>query len=288
MSPKDPPSPERPWLQQIGLHPVKSCRAIHPDAWPVTETGLDMDRAWMLVDPGGRFISQREEPVMATFDTSIHPDHVEVRKAGGTPVRIPRATDPTAPTHTIRLHQADRLGLDMGDDIAAWFTDAMGRPCRLYKAIPDVDPWRNPEPEGDGSTTRFPDLYPILVACSASLGALFPAGDFDMARFRPNLVIDGSPPFAEDQWQRIRVGEVVLELVKPCARCKITTVDQASGEQRGPEPLRTLASSRSWQQKPVFGWNALVRTPGKLQTGDPVEILETRSRPMAIGPNVRE
>ena len=275
-------------LHRIGVHPVKSCRAVHPEAWRVEATGLELDRAWMLVDPDGRFISQREEPAMATIQTTIETDAVIVRDRDGHVARIPLSHDPDAPVREVRLHQADRLGIDFGDAVADWFTAALQRPCRLVQAIPARDPWENHEPEGERAKTRFPDLYPILVASEASLQALFPGGEFGMDRFRPNLTISGAPAFAEDQWKRIQIGDVVLELVKPCARCQVTTVDQSTGVRQGPQPLQDLAKSRSWHRKPVFGWNALVRSTGEIRLGDRVKVLDLKLEPTEIGPSVRE
>ena len=225
---------------------------------------------------------------MATIETAIEPEAVVVRDRDGNVHRIPRSSDLNTPVRTVRLHQAERLGLDLGDEAADWFTRALQRPCRLVRAIPDRDPWENHEPEGEGAKTRFPDLYPILVASESSLQTLFPTGEFGMERFRPNLSISGGPAFEEDRWKQIRIGDVVLELVKPCARCQVTTVDQATGIRQGPEPLQGLAKSRSWQRKPVFGWNALVRSTGTVRIGDPVEVIELKSEPTKIGPTVRK
>ena len=133
------------------------------------------------------------------------------------------------------------------------------------------------------ANTRFPDLYPVLVTNTASLQASFPDGRFPMARFRPNLVIDTHEPFAEDHWLKLRIGEVELELVKPCARCKVTTIDQDTGEAGGPEPLQTLSRTRAWNKKAIFGWNALVRKPGLVRCGDPVKVLQKRTVAFHIG-----
>ena len=272
-------------LALIGVHPVKSCRPVHPESWSLAETGLELDRAWMLIDDTGRFISQRQVPGMAVIRTTINEDHILVEHPDLPALPIPRLMESGPETRAVRLHQADRLGIDEGDLIANWFSRALGRNCRLVRSVPDVDPWRNPEPEGEAANTRFPDLYPVLVANTASLEASFPDGRFPMARFRPNLVIDSPEPFAEDHWLRLRIGDVELELVKPCARCKVTTIDQDTGQAGGPEPLQTLSRTRSWNNKAIFGWNALVRKPGMVRSGDPVQVLQNRTIAFSIGDN---
>ena len=220
---------------------------------------------------------------MAVIRTSIKDDHVLVQYPDLPPLAISRLEHSNSETTPVRLHQADRLGIDEGDQAADWFGRALGRHCRLMRSVPEIDPWRNPEPEGDAANTRFPDLYPVLVTNTASLKASFPDGRFPMARFRPNLVIETDEPFAEDHWLKLRIGEVELELVKPCARCKVTTIDQDTGQVGGPEPLQTLSRTRSWNNKAIFGWNALVRKSGRVRFGDPVEVLQSRTTAFPIG-----
>ena len=187
-----------------------------------------------------------------------------------------------------RLHELAPLGVarDVGEEPAKWFSHALKRPCRLVEAVPEEDPWRNQDPEGEGATTYFPDLYPLLVTSMSTLKELFPAGDIEMARFRPNLVIAGAPPFAEDRWETLEIGGVQIALAKPCTRCSITTVDPLRGVRDGQEPLRTLASTRQWRGKGVFGWNAVVRTPGEVCLGDAVECVQPRVTFEPIGPSL--
>ena len=120
----------------------------------------------------------------------------------------------------------------------------------------------------------------MLVASEASLAdltaRLAAKGEppVSMARFRPNVVLGGdASAYAEDGWRTLRLGTgddvVALQLVKPCARCVVTTVDPATGAV-GREPLRTLAEYRKRGSKVLFAQNALVRAGGVLRRGDPV------------------
>ncbi|MDM7922558.1 MAG: MOSC domain-containing protein, partial [Pyrinomonadaceae bacterium] len=129
-------------------------------------------------------------------------------------------------------------------------------------------------------TVSFADGYPFLLIGEGSLedlnGRL--AAPVPMNRFRPNLVVKGSEPYAEDTWSRIRIGETVFHLVKPCGRCVMTTVDQSNGHKDGKEPLRTLATYRTVNGSVLFGQNLIAETPGgKIRVGDEVEILEVRN-----------
>jgi len=155
-----------------------------------------------------------------------------------------------------------------------WVSRVVGEECFLAY-VPDtvvrtVDPIWSPE----GGRTGFADGFPFLLAGEASLADLnarLPKA-LPMNRFRPNLVVRGSAPFAEDGWKRIRIGGLPMRVVKPCARCVVTTTDQATGRRDGDEPLRTLATFRRQGQKVMFGQNVVHDATGPLRVGDPVEL----------------
>jgi hypothetical protein len=167
------------------------------------------------------------------------------------------------------------MARDAGDEAAEWLGRFLGTSCRLV-CLPD-DRVRAVDPEfaRPGDQVGFADGFPFLVIARASLddlNARLPE-PLSMVRFRPNLVIGGATPYAEDGWRRIRVGALELRLVKPCSRCTVPTVDPATGE-RGPEPLRTLTGYRRRGNKVYFGQNAVHDGIGELAVGDPVEVLE--------------
>ncbi|HMK72199.1 MAG TPA: MOSC domain-containing protein, partial [Myxococcaceae bacterium] len=150
----------------------------------------------------------------------------------------------------------------------------LGQPVRLVHIGTSFQRPLNPDYVPEGGDVGFADGYPLLVLSDASVAELNRrlAEPLPMNRFRPNLVVTGCPAFAEDAWKRIRVGEVVLHIVKPCERCAITTVDQATGEQ-GKEPLATLATFRRYGGGVAFGQNAVHQGPGRIRVGDAVELL---------------
>jgi uncharacterized protein YcbX len=144
------------------------------------------------------------------------------------------------------------------------------------------DPARRPvDPDygRPGETVSFADGFPLLLTSAGSLGELgdWLAGEgaepVPMTRFRPNVVVAGAPPWAEDRWRRIRIGAVPFRVVKPCGRCVVTTTDQDTGE-RGKQPLKILAKRRRFGQELVFGQNLIPDAGGVIRVGDPVDILE--------------
>jgi hypothetical protein len=172
---------------------------------------------------------------------------------------------------------------DLGEHAADWFSSFLQTRCRLVR-FPD-DGFRPVDPDYARFEARvaFADGFPVLLTSESSLKELNArmdggGGRVPMDRFRPNLVVRGSEPFEEDRWRQIRVGELVLDVVKPCARCKITTVDQITGK-TGTEPLATLAGFRKRDNEVLFGQNCVHHGPGSVRVGDEVEILEWAEPP---------
>lgn len=165
---------------------------------------------------------------------------------------------------------------DQGEEAAAWLTAFLGRTCRLVRAA--VSFRREVRLLGEvlaEDGVALADAFPFLILTKASLTDLnvrLPA-PVSAERFRPNLVVAGAEPYAEDRWRLLRIGPLEFRLVKPCARCAIPSVDPATGK-RGPEPLATLAAYRRREGKVLFGMNAVHRGEGLLTVGDEVEVLE--------------
>ncbi len=176
------------------------------------------------------------------------------------------------------------VAMDAGNAIAHWFSDYLDQPCRLVKIPDDFIRSTDPVYSRQGDQVSFADGFPLLVTNAASLEKLrkyFPPNtDIGMERFRPNIVLEGIEPFEEDIVHEIKIGDVVLEFVKPCARCKITTIDQAKGISSSSEPLRTLGQVRRGKGKGLqggfFGQNAIPRELGTIKVGNDVEILSKR------------
>ncbi|MFL5546924.1 MAG: MOSC domain-containing protein, partial [Gemmatimonadales bacterium] len=160
-----------------------------------------------------------------------------------------------------------------GEPAARWFSEFLGIPCSMVHMPAESLRPTNPAYDPSGSRVSFADAYPLLLISEESLADLNGrlAQPLPMNRFRPNLTVSGGGPFAEDRWSRVEIGSVVLNLVKPCDRCVITTTDQTTTE-RGVEPLRTLATYRKVDGKVYFGQNAVHEAPGRLRVGDAVSV----------------
>jgi len=275
-------------VESIGVHPVKSARGLAPAAWWFDETGPRLDRRWMCIDENRRFVSLREIPALARLAVRLEPGD-PIDRANELPSRVhlefdderhefePVEETTTAAT-TASLWKADRQVIEESDSVSRWLSEKLGGSYRLVRHAPDRDPWFQPEPEADGATTGLADGYPVLLASTETLVAAVPGG-CSMRRFRPNIVVTGVEAWMEEAWKRIRIGDVELELAKPCVRCIATTVDPEIGQRTGAAPLSTLANGRTWNGKPVFGWNCLVRRAGVLRQSDPITVLEWRTSP---------
>ncbi|GAA4104488.1 MOSC domain-containing protein [Actinomadura miaoliensis] len=260
-------------LTELNVYPFKSGRGTSLRTAELTPTGLTHDREFMLVTPEGRFLSQRDFTRMAllrpSFDGAVLTVDVAGPAAGVTPLVHKAVAD--GPVREVFVHRSACEGIDQGDEAAAWFSALLGADCRLVRFTGHRPTSRA------GGRVAFADGYPLLVISAESLADLNArlAEPLPMNRFRPNLVIEGLGAFGEDAARLLRVGPTVIELVKACARCVITTTDQDTGE-RGREPLRTLAAYRTIGRGIRFGQNAVPRTLGTLTVGDPVEVLEAR------------
>lgn len=283
-----------PLLSGIFLYPIKSCRGLSLSAAQVEPRGLRADRRYMIVDEAGRFLTQRELPRLALLQpvprTAAGQTQEQAAQAGlphgllltapgRDPLPLPGALRPGDGAPRDVVVWEDRCAaVDAGDAAAAWLGGALGRPCRLVY-LPDesrrpVDPdYGDPQDQ-----VSFADGFPLLLVSEESLADLNarlpPAvGPLGMERFRPNLVVRGCAPFAEDGWSRLRIGVVALAGVKPCARCVLTTIDPATAQQ-GVEPLRTLSGYRRQGGKVLFGQNLIPRALGWLRCGDAVAVGE--------------
>jgi uncharacterized protein YcbX len=243
------------------VYPIKSCRGITLDSAQLTPTGFADDRHWMLVRPNGRFVTQRELPRMALIATQVNGKSLALAAPGMPPLEVSRDTGGAALAVTV--WKFNGRGFDCGDDAAAWCSQFLETPLRLVSFDADAPRVCSPEwTPGTRAITEFSDGFPILVISRASLEELnsrLPTA-LPMERFRPNVVIDGVDAYDEDRMHELRLGPVTLRLVKPCARCSITTTDQQKGVVDGVEPLRTL---KEYRHDPklhgeLFGQNAIV------------------------------
>jgi uncharacterized protein YcbX len=261
-------------LSDLRVYPIKSCGGIAVDEWEVDERGLRHDRRWMLVDETGCFISQRELPRMALIKVRIESDGLVADAPGMPSLQVP-FRPPDGKPLLARVWDDFVETQTVDDD--NWFSEFLEVGCKLvYLPDESVRPVDAAYAE-PGDRVGLADGFPFLLISEASLADLNARLEepLPMNRFRPNLVVGGCEPFAEDGWRGVRIGKLTFRVVKPCARCTITTVDQESAT-KGKEPLRTLARFRRAGNKVLFGQNLIHDQRGTLRIGDPVEILQTR------------
>lgn len=274
-------------LSQLILYPIKSCAGMEVSEATATVSGLCAhgvhDREWMLVTPDGQFLTQREYPRMATIVPRVEGESLVVTAPGMAPLHLPLATQ--SGTATLRVQIWDDLvdAADCGDAAAAWFEEALGGACRLVRFLPGLDrPTSVKWTGGAPSSARFADAYPLLLIGASALeeinARMRAAGReaLTMNRFRPNLVVEGTDPFEEDYTESLQAGDIVIRPVKPCARCPIPAIDQATGIP-GPDPLDIL---QSWRSKAILdgavcvGMNCIVAAGegGVLRLGQELDV----------------
>ncbi len=256
-------------IDSLHVYPVKSCAGIDVAEALVIETGLEFDRAWMLVDARGQFVTQRNLPRLALVRTELKTFELVLRAPGMLALHL--QLDTVEKPVRVTLWNDEVAAYDMGDLCAQWFTDFLGQQLRLVRFDPEQK--RLSERRWTGALeaeNAFADGYPMLVTSTAGLAELnrrlqaaghAPA---EMARFRPNIVLDGLDAHGEDALDEIVFdtpeGPVRLKLVKPCARCPIPDVNPATAE-TGHTVGDTLASYRADARvggAVTFGMNAVI------------------------------
>ncbi|MFI1972349.1 MOSC domain-containing protein [Streptomyces cinnamoneus] len=272
-------------VSAVHCYPVKSMAGCAPGEAAVEPWGLAGDRRWMLAGPDARVLTQRQEPRLTLASARPLPGGgVRLTTPGAAPldVRVPTA-DGQGGTLTVELFRDKVETVPAGAAADAWLSAFLGTDARLvYMDDPARRRPVDPEHSLPGDTVSFADGYPLLITATASLEALnsliaegdrAAEGPLPMDRFRPNVVVDGTPPWAEDGWRRVRLGEVTFRVAKPSGRCVVTTTDQRTAV-RGKEPLRTLARHHRIGAKAVFGQNLIPEHTGVVRVGDAFEVLD--------------
>lgn len=255
-------------LSGLNIYPVKSCGGFAADTWQVDDFGFWMDRRWMIVNERGHFHTQRTRPGLALVRTALTGQTLALAAPGMESIAVaPGGGETTAVGVWDDLCVAELCG-PFADE---WVSELLGEPARIV-FMPDSTR-RATRRRRNESLGRigFQDAYPFLLIGAASLDDLNSRLDapLPMNRFRPNLVVSGSAAYAEDLWKSCRVGPIELVVTKPCARCKIPTINQETGE-AAKEPLKTLGQYRRKGDAVTFGVNLSHQNAGILRTGDAV------------------
>jgi len=255
-------------IEQLFVHPIKSCAPIAVSEARVTARGLEHDRRWMVTNDEGTFLTQRTLPEMALVRIAIDGERFVVRREGHPPLLLPFLHDDGARVRVeVWGDHVEAVRHDHGSD---WFSRVLGGAVQLVCMPDDVERAVDRDYARVEDIVSFADGFPLLVVNRASLDAL---GDgIDVRRFRPNVVVGGAPAWAEDEWRGLAIGELTLRTPKPCARCTIPAVDPENAA-LSKEPLRTLAKLRTRDNQALFGVNAIPDRDGTLHVGDDVRVV---------------
>ncbi|MEM8548783.1 MAG: MOSC N-terminal beta barrel domain-containing protein [Pseudomonadota bacterium] len=263
-------------VKLVGLYryPVKSLAGTAVELATLDRFGIGGDRRWMVVQPNGHFITQRDVRDMALIKAEAMGTQSLQLSRGGDQIAV-AVPGVEAPRRNVTVWGDTVPAADAGDAAAHWLSDILDRACRLVYMPEDVVRPVDPAFADAGDSVSFADGYPLLLIGEASLADLnqrLPA-PVPMNRFRPNLVVSGAGAFAEDGWRRLRIGDIEFDVAKPCSRCVIPSIVQEDAS-RDPHINRVLASYRRRDGQIYFGQNLLHRGHGELRVGADVEVLK--------------
>lgn len=266
-------------LSSIYVYPVKSLRGFVVDHARIEKGGVVGDRMWIVVDARGSFMHQRDYPRMATVSAEYGSSALVLQAPGMRPLEVPLSTDDSrdgarTPQY-VQLWRRSSPVVPTTPEADAWISQAIGHRAHLM-ALTRMVPARNVPDYERRSTLQ--DATPFHLTSESSLADLNARSSVQvpMNRFRPNVVVSGAEPYAEDRWKRIRIGELQLAWIKPCTRCVTTMTDQVTGERERREPLYTLSTYRRWRGEVVFGhYFDSESVSATIQVGDRVAVLES-------------
>ena len=260
-------------ITDLIVYPVKSLAGIRVHSSLVTGTGLAMDRHWMLVDEQGKFISQRSVPALTRFKTFFSNENIGISHEGSEDIFLPYHLA-AGEQATVTIWDDECTALKAGPDINEWFSKILGRECYLVRQMESA-PRRLAEAEG---IVSFADSSPVLVVNKSSLEDFNSRLDTGVTEthFRPNVVVDGHVPYAEDTWDVIEAGSARMQAVKTCGRCQVIGINPGTGKP-DPSVLKTLASYRNVAGSIKFGLLVRPLVQGVLSVGDTINILSERN-----------
>jgi uncharacterized protein len=286
-------------ISEINIYPIKSLKGIALDSAVVEPRGLKHDRRWMLTDKDGKFLTQREFPRMATITVGVESGELRVESETAGAITVPFEPD-SGDRRQVTIWQSICDGEVYETAVNQWFSDVLDTDCQLVYMSDETKRSVNPRFDRGEDIVSFADGYPLMLLSEASLADLndriaesqthagrLPAfRPLPMNRFRPNIVVNGSDAYAEDNWSKIRIGETIFRGTKPSERCVITTVNQAKGEFAGKEPLKTLATYRLAKQVMPERLDSLGVTPNAVLFGQNL-IAETIGSEIRVGDNLK-
>lgn len=268
-------------LSEIVVYPIKSCVGVKLQSCKVVETGFAHDREWLIIDENNNFLTQRSNVKMAFISPVVKVNDageslgVELHAPGKVMIYSPNISG--GEVIKTKVWESECEVVKQGDEVSAWLSDFLGQKVFLTRMSNNFKRYIKDKYKQRGDeVTGFADALPFLLISEKSLDDLNEKLDekLSMNRFRPNLVVSGGVAFQEDGWKKIQINNTTFRVVKPCARCEITTTNQETGERKA-EPLETLGKYRTKPKGVMFGQNCVsVEVGDVLSVGDEVKILE--------------
>lgn len=260
-------------LAEIHVYPIKSTKGVALAHAKVETQGIQDDRRYLIADMQGRMVTGRKYPHLVNVAAQVTDQGLSVTYPGKDALHL-RKRDFTRAAIEAKVW-GDRFNALSTTDVAnAWFSEVIGKPVQLLYCGEQSQRYR----EKLSTNVSFADGYPLLLIGRASLKELNRrcSEKIDMQQFRTNLVVECNEPFEEDSWKKIRIGDVVFEVRKPCERCVFTTVSPTEGVfASSKEPIETLKTFRADEKGRVFfGQNVVALNEGMITMGDEVEVLE--------------
>lgn len=269
-------------ISSLHIYPVKSGRGLAVDHAEIDALGLSGDRRAAFLDADGAVLEQRDTPMLAQISAAFDRDGLRLSKQGEADV----FARPSKRQVQVKVWDGPGMAFLADDESSHALSKWFGQPLRLAFIDPQQAIAVDANWQADGAMTGFSDGFPVLIANTASLAALNAIsaakgeGPVPMDRFRANIVIDCQKPWEEDEWESIEIDGLCFDLVKPCARCIMTTQDQMTGSRDGPSPMPAMQQARLSLDRRVtgllFGWNAIARGQGIIHSGAPVTVLSRR------------
>ncbi len=261
-------------VSELYIYPVKSLGGVSLLSSVVTSRGLQYDRRWMLVDENNKFLTQREHPTMALLKTALENDSISICHSQDREdfIKLPLSPAP-APTILVNVWEDTCEAQPAVDEINEWFSRKLTIKCKAVYMPESSERKIDPDYSiNENDVTSFSDGYPMLLIGQASLDDLNNRLEIPlpMNRFRPSIVFTGGLPFQEDAMKSFKINDTQFYGVKLCGRCAVTTTNQETAE-RGKEPLKTLATYRTINNKVCFGQNIIGRAGGEIRVGDKID-----------------
>jgi len=259
-----------PHISELTFHPLKSAKGVSVQTLEITSRGPAFDRNWMVVNIKDRFLTQRQKPLMCLIETELVDGNLLLKANDMPELLVPNETQ----ARSVKVWGDQVKAYDCGDEAADWISNFLEAECRLVRMPENYKRLVDPNYATLNEIVSFADGFPSLIISQASLNDFNEKLDtpISMAHFRPNIVIDGCPAFAEDHWKVIKVNGITFSLVKPCSRCIIPSIDPVTGK-KNMDIIHALNTHRRRDNATYFGQNALHDQTGVISVGDHVEIV---------------